>query len=342
MRYAIAKHLGLVCCVFLRPLNCKSATAAAPVELTVCQLVSNCSQFDHKRVRFKAEFLSDGLESSSLVDPPNCSQGIQPWTSKAVDRHSDIKALDAALAKGYRGTIDKQVVGTFTGRYECSSATGTKGPRILHIESIEGLTVTPRKPESPEQSSKTSNRTQIESLLDSWEKRTTAREAALKVGSESEVVRVLGAIAESRNQAFGRRSHAIALLATFKSGLSVKALARVANTANPTYRCGAIQALAEIASKATLPVLVSKLDDHSVCMQIQSTDPARTSNVHVSDEAVRALEGVTGHTFGHGSSNGHRETEPWKEWWEKQQQDTERVRTNMPMQNKLSAVAMTH
>jgi hypothetical protein len=151
MRYRIVKHLGLVCCVFLRPLECKTATALAPAEVTVCQLVSNCSQFDHKRVQFKAEFLSDGLEASSLVDPSHCSQGIQPWTSQAVDRHSDIKALDAALAKGHRGTIDKQIVGTFTGRYECSSATSTKAHRVLRIESIEGLTVTPRNQESQDQ-----------------------------------------------------------------------------------------------------------------------------------------------------------------------------------------------
>jgi hypothetical protein len=108
--------------------------------------VSKCTQYDQKRVRVNAEFISDGLEHSALVDPHGkCSQGIQPWTSKAVDQHPDIKALDAALAKGQRGTMDKQIGGTFTGQYECSSGTGIKGSRILHIESVKNLTVTPRK-----------------------------------------------------------------------------------------------------------------------------------------------------------------------------------------------------
>lgn len=162
---------------------------------------------------------------------------------------------------------------------------------------------------------------QIESILDSWQSRTVAREAVLKAGSESEVLSALGTIAGSGKQPFGRRSHAIALLATFKNSQSVKLLARVAKTGKPPHRCGAIQALAEIASKATLPVLVSKLDDHSVCMQIQSTDPARTSDVYVSDEAVRALEHVTGQSFGQESSPGHRATQPWKDWWAKQHQE---------------------
>lgn len=155
MKYSSAKHLlvGFLNSVFVCSLlHCQSQPTPPPAETTVCELVSKCAQFDKQLVRFRAEFVSDGLEHSVLLDTTKCSQGIQPWTSKAVDRHADIKALDAALAKGYRGTTDKQIVGTFTGRYECSSATGTRAPRILRIESIEGLTVTPRNSESPNQS----------------------------------------------------------------------------------------------------------------------------------------------------------------------------------------------
>lgn len=161
----------------------------------------------------------------------------------------------------------------------------------------------------------TSIQAQIESLLDAGQSRVAARESLLKLGSESDVINVLGTIAESRKQPFGRRSRAIGLLATFKNDRSIRVLARVADEAKPLFRCGAIQALAEISSKATLPVLVSKLDDRSVCMQIQSTDPARTSHVFVSDEAVRALEQITGETFREGTPTGHRATEPWKKWW---------------------------
>src|SRR5262249_37947461 len=122
MRYAVVKYpvIGLLHCVFVGSLHCQLQTTPAPEEGTVCELVSKCSQSDATRVAFRAEFISDGLEHSALVDPTKCSQGIQPWTSEAVDDHPDIKALDAALAQGYRGTSDKQIVATFTGRYKCS------------------------------------------------------------------------------------------------------------------------------------------------------------------------------------------------------------------------------
>jgi len=118
-----------------------------PAEVSLCELVSKCTQYDLKRVRVRAEFISDGLEYSALVDPSKCSKGIQPWTSKTVDQHADIKALDAALTKGYRGTNDKQILGTFTGRYECGSASGTGGPLILQLQSVESMIVKPRKVE---------------------------------------------------------------------------------------------------------------------------------------------------------------------------------------------------
>jgi len=161
----------------------------------------------------------------------------------------------------------------------------------------------------------------VESLIDSWEGRPTARESLLKVGSEPEVLKALGAIAASSRQPFMRRRHAIGVLATFKSDQSVGLLARVAESAEALYRCDAIQALAEIATKSTVPVLVGKLDDHSVCMQFQFSDPASTADVYVSDEAVRALESVTGQTFGQKSSDSHRVTNPWKSWWAKQQRE---------------------
>jgi hypothetical protein len=54
----------------------------------VCELVTQCSQYDQKRVRFKAEFISDGLENSSLVDTKKCSQAFN---------HGHLKLLIAIL-----------------------------------------------------------------------------------------------------------------------------------------------------------------------------------------------------------------------------------------------------
>jgi HEAT repeat protein len=114
-------------------------------------------------------------------------------------------------------------------------------------------------------------------------------------------------------------SRAIGLLGTFKSAESVNGLAQITEAKKPLYRCLAIQSLAEIASKETLPVLIKKLDDRAVCMKTTSTDPARDNSVFVSDEAVRALETITGQAFGNVDSLGHRPSKPWKEWWTKQE-----------------------
>ena len=77
----------------------------------------------------------------------------------------------------------------------------------------------------------------------------------------------------------------------------------------PIYRCLAVQALAEISTEETLPVLVKKLDDASACMKAVATDPASEHDVLVYDEAVRALEHVTGLSF---KGKG---TKAWKAWW---------------------------
>jgi len=164
----------------------------------------------------------------------------------------------------------------------------------------------------------TASRSRVESLLDSWQNRTSAREGLLKLGEEPDIIKTLGAIAGSAEEPAGRRYHAIGLLATFKGKPSVTVLGRLSETGEPVYRCAAIQALTEIASRAVLPILVSKLDDHCICMQIQSTDPDRTSDVYVSDEAVRALEHITGRTFAQQVGAAHRAVQPWKEWWAKQ------------------------
>ena len=161
---------------------------------------------------------------------------------------------------------------------------------------------------------------QVESVLDGWQGWKAARESLLKSGTESDVVGALGKIAQAGEQSYARRSHAIELLATFKSDESVKMLEGVTIGADPVFRCVAIRSLAAIGSKSTVPILINKLDDRAVCMQMQSTDPARADDVYVSDLAVGALEQVTGQTIGEKSSSGHRATQPWKEWWAKQHQ----------------------
>lgn len=148
MTYSILKDraIHLLSCIFVCSLlYCQSQPTTRPADVSLCELVGKCTRYNQKRVRVRAEFISDGLEHSALVDAGKCSQGVQPWMSEDVDHHPDIKALDAALAKGQRGTLDKQIVATFMGKYECSSGVSTNAPRILHVESVTDISVIPRK-----------------------------------------------------------------------------------------------------------------------------------------------------------------------------------------------------
>ncbi len=116
-------------------------------------------------------------------------------------------------------------------------------------------------------------------------------------------------VATAADQPHLRRARAISLLATMRDPQSVRTLATIADHAKPTYRCLAIQALAEVGTEETLPWLVRKLDDNSSCMKTITTDPVREHDVLVSDEAVRALEHVTG-ALPEGKG-----AEAWKRWW---------------------------
>lgn len=153
-------------------------------------------------------------------------------------------------------------------------------------------------------------------VLDSWSSRKDARAALLSLGPSG--LDALQAVAKSEQESHLRRSRAITLLATFQTASSIQTLGDITWDKKPIYRCLALQALAELRSKEVLPILMTKLADQSTCMTILRTDPPREHEVFVSDEAVRALELVTGVTLEEGLEERHRATQPWYEWWSKQ------------------------
>jgi hypothetical protein len=166
----------------------------------------------------------------------------------------------------------------------------------------------------------TSVQTQVESVLDSGPGREKGHELVLKISDHP--VPVLMNIAQSTQASYVRRTRAIYLLATFKNEESEFALAEVATHSSPQFRCPALQAFVELKSQDAIPLLISRLDDHAVCMHTSLTDPAREQDVFVSDEAVRLLEQVTGRSFGQEPANSHRASKPWKDWWAKQKGNT--------------------
>jgi hypothetical protein len=110
--------------------------------VTVCEIVEDPLRFVGKRVRFSAKFQSDGIEHTVLTDA-GCGRGIEPSVPDEVEQHSDIQALDRALDKGMRGTMDKRIVATFTGRFVLRDSDSSRLRFVLNIERIDELKVMP-------------------------------------------------------------------------------------------------------------------------------------------------------------------------------------------------------
>ena len=158
-------------------------------------------------------------------------------------------------------------------------------------------------------------RASVERILDSWTNRAAARAV---LPPDGECLARLGDVAGDGTEGYQRRSRAVSLLATVKSPASVAALRKIAEDPDPAWRCRALQALAEIGSEEVVPILVARLEDRAVCMTVTASHTAREQPVFVSDEAVRALETVTGLSFGSGPRRGgHRDPNPWRKWWRK-------------------------
>jgi hypothetical protein len=111
-----------------------------PVETSVCELVKHSAKFGDKIVRVHASFVSDGMDRSSLTDP-HCKRGLEPFIPQEIVQHPDIKDFNTALDRGEPGTADKQVTGTFTGKFHCEPDCGAKGRRVLKISRIDDLQV---------------------------------------------------------------------------------------------------------------------------------------------------------------------------------------------------------
>lgn len=112
------------------------------INVTVCEIVKDALRFVGKRVRFSAKFQSDGIEHSVLTDP-DCGRGIEPFVPDEVEQHLDIQTLDRALDRGMRGTMDKRIVATFTGRFVLRDSDSSRLRFFLNIERIDELKVTP-------------------------------------------------------------------------------------------------------------------------------------------------------------------------------------------------------
>jgi len=110
---------------------------------TLCTIVKNPRSFDGKRVRFAAEFVSDGMHASVLLDP-RCELGITPHDSDKPQDQAELDALDNALGQGMAGTIDKRITAVFVGIFSYRP-TMLKRQRVLLLERVMSLRVYPKR-----------------------------------------------------------------------------------------------------------------------------------------------------------------------------------------------------
>lgn len=114
----------------------------AVVAASLCAVVKSPWSFDGKRVRLAAEFVSDGMHTSLLVDD-RCQLGITPYDSDQGQKQSELDALDRALEQGMAGTSDKTITAVFIGVFAYQPKT-VKEPRVLYIQRVMDLKVSPR------------------------------------------------------------------------------------------------------------------------------------------------------------------------------------------------------
>lgn len=117
------------------------ATGESPPEssepkFTVCSVANEPDRYNNAPIKVRARVLSDGTHGAMIYDESCGDFGIGldvPDWAKGRDE------LEAALSKGYRGTRDKAVYGTFTGTFKLKP--GDRPPRVMTVHRIESATV---------------------------------------------------------------------------------------------------------------------------------------------------------------------------------------------------------
>jgi len=89
--------------------------AEAETPVSVCSVAKNPAKFDHKIIEVIARFESDGTEREGLFDSDCGNAEIALLNATKVQGRD---ALNAALRRGFLGTVDKTITATFVGRFE--------------------------------------------------------------------------------------------------------------------------------------------------------------------------------------------------------------------------------
>jgi hypothetical protein len=145
-------HIALLAFVGLLPAARHSASVQ-PIEISLCQVVQNPASFDGKLVRFHAEFRTDHIERSILIDK-NCSEngGILPYGAKGEIPGG--KAFNDAIGVRNPPTLDETLTMTITGIFHfaqkpemCMFQNQEQCKRSIAMTRIQDLTLimTPKR-----------------------------------------------------------------------------------------------------------------------------------------------------------------------------------------------------
>lgn len=122
-----------------------SMSPAMPIDATVCEIIDRPEKYDGKLVRFKADFESDGIEHSVLVDPACKDHGVVPYDGPQL-APAEKAELERAIYTGRPGTLDKHISATFTGtfRWDAGHHQTSAFPQIARsivLSSVSNLVV---------------------------------------------------------------------------------------------------------------------------------------------------------------------------------------------------------
>lgn len=131
----------------------KRSLSQPPIETSLCQIVKSPASFDGKLVRFHAEFLTDHIERSILVDK-SCPDGggILPYQAK--NDISGGSAFSDAIDVRNPITLDETISMTITGVFHyapkpemCMFQNQDQCKRSIAMTRIQNLilTMTPKR-----------------------------------------------------------------------------------------------------------------------------------------------------------------------------------------------------
>lgn len=111
----MSRRTALLLLIVFAGTGCSQHEDKRVVDATLCDVGSHAASYEGKRIRVSANVLSDGIEHTLLFDP-SCS-ATKVIVVPGPPRETDLDQLKDAIFGSDRGTLTKDVSGTFVGTF---------------------------------------------------------------------------------------------------------------------------------------------------------------------------------------------------------------------------------